>query len=375
MLSPTEIARYHRHLLLPDFSLEIQEKLKAAKVLVIGAGGLSSPVLLYLAAAGVGKIGIIDGDVVDLSNLQRQVIYKTEDVGKLKVVAAKENLIQYNPHIEVAIYPYFCNKENALFLFKEYDLIVDGSDNFATRYLVNDACYFTERPLVYAAIFQYDGQLTVFNVKNEKGVFSPNYRDIFPTPPPKESVPNCADAGVLGILPGILGTMQASEVIKLITGIGENLIGKLFTLNTLTMQSHLFEYEKDAQNPLSGESPSIFELMDYEAFCNIEMPKSIPEIDATTFFTWKKEGIDFQLIDVRQPFEYESQNVGGLLLPLSTLKENIALISRKKKVVIHCQSGKRSRKAVETLVEEYGFEEVYNLKGGIAGLVSVNSYQ
>jgi len=366
--SEAEQNRYHRHFILPDFGVEAQTKLKKAKVLVIGAGGLSCPMLQYLAAAGVGRIGIIDADVVDISNLQRQILYSTTDIGKLKVEAAKAKLLAQNPHIEVITYSFRCTSENALTLFAEYDVIADGSDNFPTRYLANDACVLLGKPLVYAAIFRFEGQLSVFNLADKNGEFSANYRDIFPTPPAPESVPNCSEAGVLGVLPGVLGAMQANEVIKIITGIGETLAGKFFMINLLNFQTQTLSIFKDPENPLSGENPSISSLIDYEFFCGLKnnAPISIPEISPQELLSLIKQKVDFQLIDVREPQEYVLQNWGGLLIPLGKLRENTRLIARDKKVIVHCKSGKRSQKAVEILQTEFHFEDIWSVRGNLA---------
>lgn len=364
MFSPQEYQHYQRHLILPQIGIKGQAKLKNAKVLVIGAGGLSCPMLMYLAAAGVGKIGIMDGDCVDISNLHRQVLYDIESVGKLKVEEAKRKLLLLNPHIEIEIYPFFCKAENALPIFTDYDVVADGSDNFATRYLVNDACVLTQKPLVYGAIHQFEGQVAVFNYKNEKGVFSANYRDIFPTPPPANSVPNCAEAGVLGVLPGIIGSIQALEVIKIVTGIGECLADKLFIFDTLSFSQYTLDIAKDSQNPLTGNNPIQTELIDYEHFCNTYPTPSKPirEISVETFEAWQNAKKPFQLIDVREKNEYLQENIGGISVPLSIFEENIAIFATNTPIVIHCQTGKRSEKAVSILQEKYGFDNVWNLR-------------
>ena len=366
--SEAEQNRYHRHFILPEFGVEAQTKLKKAKVLVIGAGGLSCPMLQYLVAAGVGKVGIIDADVVDISNLQRQILYSTADVGRLKVEVAKEKLLAQNPHIEIVTYPFRCTSENALALFAEYEVIADGSDNFPTRYLANDACVLLGKPLVYAAIFRFEGQLSVFNLPDKKGNFSANYRDIFPVPPAPESVPNCSEAGVLGVLPGILGAMQANEVIKIITEIGETLAGKFFMINLLNFQTQTLSIFKDPENPISGENPSISSLIDYEFFCGLKnnTPISISEISPQELLSLINQNIDFQLIDVREPQEYALQNWGGLLIPLGKLRENTHLIARDKKIIVHCKSGKRSQNAVEILKNEFHFEDIWSVKGNLA---------
>lgn len=363
--STTEQNRYHRHFILPEFGVEAQLKLKKAKVLVIGAGGLSCPMLQYLAAAGVGTIGIIDADVVDISNLQRQILYSTDDVGRLKVEAAKEKLCALNPHIEVVTYSFRCTSENALELFAAYNVIADGSDNFPTRYLANDACVLLGKPLVYAAIFRFEGQLAVFNLADKEGNFSANYRDIFPVPPAPESVPNCSEAGVLGVLPGILGAMQANEVIKIITEIGETLAGKFFMINLLNFQTQTLSIFKDPENPISGNNPSISQLIDYEFFCGLKNNPNVPEISVKEFHHLKSQNIDFQLIDVRERQEYALENWGGLLIPLKEIRENVHLLERNKKIIVHCKSGKRSKKAVEILKNEFHFEDIWSVNGNL----------
>lgn len=364
MLSHQEKQHYQRHILLPQIGIAGQMLLKEAKVLVIGAGGLSCPMLMYLAAAGIGKIGIIDGDIIDNSNLHRQVLYDTTSVGKLKVEEAKRKLCLINPYIEIITYPFYCNSENALSLFAAYDIVADGSDNFATRYLVNDACVLTQKPLVYAAIHQFEGQLAVFNLRNENSFFSSNYRDLFPSPPPQDSIPNCAEAGVLGILPGIMGSMQALEVIKIITKIGEPLADKLFIFDTLSFHQYTLNIQKDENNPLTGKHPTQKELIDYELFCATSPTLSSPikEMSISTFLAWKDAEKPFQLIDVREKNEYEQENIGGISVPLSVFEENITIFAQNMPIVIHCQTGKRSEKAVSILQEKYGFKNVWNLQ-------------
>lgn len=372
MFSKEEISRYQRHISLPEIGLEGQKKLKQAKVLVIGAGGLSSPLLLYLAAAGVGTIGIIDADYVDASNLQRQILYKSTEIGQPKVKQAKENLLAINPHIQIEVYPFRCDSTNAIAIIEKYDVIADGSDNFPTRYLVNDACFFTGKPLVYAAIHRFEGQLAVFNYTYKNGEKSSNYRDMFPSPPPPEEMPNCAEAGVLGVLPGIFGTFQALEVIKIITDIGEVLADKFFYMNTLTFQTHTFTISKDKQNPLSGEKPTIHHLIDYALFCGLaanENTDSFQEISAKELLSWIKEKRHFQLIDVRSPEEYAIDNIEGINIPLDELTEKCEDLRQGMPIVVHCQTGKRSLKAIEILRSKGIFPDLYNLTGGLAAFL------
>ncbi len=362
-----ELARYNRHIIIPGFGMEAQKKLKAAKVLVIGSGGLGSPVLLYLAAAGVGTLGIVDFDVVDDSNLQRQVLFGVESVGKPKVEAARERLIALNPHLNIRLHNTHINSSNALDIVKDYDVVADGTDNFPTRYLVNDACVLLNKPNVYASIFQFDGQVSVFNYVDANGNRGPNYRDLYPTPPPPGLVPSCAEGGVLGVLPGIIGSLQALEVIKVITGVGETLSGRFYTFDALQFESNTFKIKKRADNPISGENPTITELIDYEQFCGMRAieEKPLKEITSRELYDLQVKGDPIQIIDVREPHEYEIVNIGGELMPLSVVSDFADQISRDKKVIVHCKVGGRSAKAIKELEEKYGFTNLYNLKGGI----------
>ncbi|MCB0501184.1 MAG: molybdopterin-synthase adenylyltransferase MoeB [Bacteroidetes bacterium] len=365
--SSEELARYNRHIIIPEFGMEGQLKLKNAKVMVIGTGGLGSPLLLYLAAAGVGTLGIVDFDVVDESNLQRQVLFSVNDVGRPKVEAAKERIEGINPHIKVNAYNVQLTSENALELFKDYDLVADGTDNFPTRYLVNDACVFTGIPNIYASIFRFDGQVSVFNYTDKNGQTGPNYRDLYAEPPPPGLVPSCAEGGVLGVLPGIIGSLQANEVIKVITGIGEPLSGKLYTFDALTFSSRTFKIGKDKTNPLTGEHPTQKTLIDYEQFCGIPQENEankVAEITVQELKDWMVQGKDFQLIDVREPHEYDIVNIGAELIPLKSVVQNAAKIDRDRPVVVHCKMGGRSATAIKAL-QEKGFDNLLNLKGGI----------
>ena len=368
--SKEELARYNRHIIIPEFGFEAQQKLKAAKVLVIGCGGLGSPVLLYLAAAGVGNIGIIDFDVVDDSNLHRQVLFGVDDIGKPKVEAAKRRLQSLNPHINIELYNTQLTSQNALDIIKNYDVVADGTDNFPTRYLVNDACLLLDKPNVYASIFQFEGQVSVFNYVNAKGDRGPNYRDLYPIPPPPGLVPNCAEGGVLGVLPGIIGSLQASEVIKVITGVGETLSGRFFTFDALTFETKTFNIKRRDINPLNGKNPTINTLIDYEQFCGVKaVEKPIKEITAKELYDLQVSGEFFQLIDVRESDEYEKVNIGAELIPLATVADNAAKISKDIKVVVHCKLGGRSANAIRELEEKFGFTNLYNLKGGIFAFI------
>lgn len=367
--SKQELERYSRHIIIPEFGIEGQRKLKEAKVLVVGTGGLGSPVLLYLAAAGVGTIGIVDFDKVDDSNLQRQVLFGVGDVGRPKVDAAAERLRALNPYINIITYNVQLHSSNALDILKDYDLVADGTDNFPTRYLVNDAAVILGKTNVYASIFRFDGQVTVFNYKHADGTFGPQYRDLYPTPPPPGLVPSCAEGGVLGVLPGIIGSLQASEVIKVITGIGEPLVGKLYLFDALSFERRTLKFKKDPA------TPKVEKLIDYEQFCGIVKPateakkdNTVKEITVKELKALKDQGADFQLIDVREEYEYEIANLANLgaeLIPLATVPANAERIAKDKQVIIHCRSGARSGNAVRLLETQFGYDNLYNLKGGI----------
>jgi sulfur-carrier protein adenylyltransferase/sulfurtransferase len=368
--SKEELSRYDRHIIIPDFGFEAQKKLKASKVLVIGSGGLGSPALLYLAAAGVGTIGIIDFDVVDDSNLQRQVLFGVDAIGQPKVEAAKKRLELLNPYIDIKVYNQQLTSKNALDIIRDYDVVADGTDNFPTRYLVNDACLLLGKPNVYASIFQFEGQVSVFNYVNKEGELGPNYRDLYPTPPPPGLVPSCAEGGVLGVLPGIIGSLQALEVIKLITGVGETLSGRFFIFDALNFESRTFKIKRNPANPVNGVNPTITELIDYEQFCGVKaVEKPIKEITAKELYDLQVRGEDIQIIDVREPHEYEIANINGELIPLATVTANAERIDRNKKVIVHCKMGGRSAKAIHELEENFGFTNLYNLKGGILGWI------
>lgn len=350
--SKEELARYNRHILIPNFGIAAQQKLKEAKVLVIGSGGLGSPLLLYLAAAGVGTIGIVDFDVVDESNLQRQVLFTVDDIGKSKAETAARNLAQLNPLIKLIPHNTKLTSANALGIMRPYDVVADGTDNFPTRYLVNDACVLLGKPNVYASVFRFEGQVSVFNYNN-----GPNYRDLYPTPPPPGTIPDCAEGGVLGVLPGIIGSLQALEVIKLITGMGEILAGKFYLFDALSFTGRSFQIEKT--------NVEIKELIDYEAFCGITTNQiAMKEITVRQLREWQETGKEFQLIDVREPNEYADANMGAELIPLATVTNNTDKIRKDIDVVVHCRSGVRSANAIKEL-EKLGYDNLYNLKGGI----------
>ncbi len=361
-LSAEEMARYARHITIPEFNVEGQKKLKGAKVLVIGAGGLGSPVLLYLAAAGIGHLGIVDFDVVDETNLQRQVLYTVDDVGKSKAEQAEKRLKALNPHLEVTIHNTRLTSDNALDIISQYDVVADGTDNFQTRYLVNDACVLTGKTNVYASIFRFEGQVSVFNYLKEDGTRGPNYRDMFPEPPPPGLVPNCAEGGVIGVLPGIIGSLQALEVIKVVSGVGTPLVGRLFLLDAATFETRTLKVYKSPATKIEG-------LIDYDQFCGIVPAASandeVKEVSVQELKELQDTQEAFQLIDVREPFEYEIANLEGELIPLSAVLDSAHRFKRDRKVVVHCKSGARSAKAIKQLQDEFQLDNLYNLKGGI----------
>jgi molybdopterin/thiamine biosynthesis adenylyltransferase/rhodanese-related sulfurtransferase/molybdopterin converting factor small subunit len=359
-LTKAELARYDRHLIMPEVGPEGQKKLKNASVLCVGAGGLGSPLALYLAAAGVGRIGIIDFDVVDESNLQRQIIHDTQSVGTSKLASAKKRLNALNPYVQVETHEARLTSANAVELFKQYDVIADGTDNFATRYLVNDACVLTGRPNAYGSIFRFEGQLAVFGLKD-----GPCYRCLYPEPPPPGLVPSCSEAGVLGVLPGVIGTMQAIEALKLILGIGRPLSGRLMLYDALEQSWRTLKVKKNPACPVCGENPTIKAPIDYEAFCGLkEKPVSIPEISVRDLKTKLDKNEKLILLDVREPHEYEIAKIpGSTLIPLGALPERYAELDKGAKLFVHCKMGGRSAKAVQ-LLREKGYDAT-NVTGGI----------
>ena len=366
-LSHKEIHRYSRHLLIPEVGLEGQQKLKAASVLIIGTGGLGSPIALYLAAAGVGRIGLVDYDQVDFSNLQRQIIHGESRLGDLKVESARDRLLDLNSEIQVDIYNEYITSENAFEIAEPYDLIIDGTDNFPTRYLVNDLCVLTGKPNVYGSIFRFDGQASVFFA--EQG---PCYRCLFPEPPPPGLVPSCAEGGVFGVLPGTIGSIQAAEALKLILGIGEPLIGKLLLFDALDMSFQTVKLKKNPGCKICGENPEITELIDYEAFCGMPAHDHDAgsagedwDITAEDLSAQLNEGVDLRLIDVREPHEQEISNLDGSeLIPLGEFASRLSELDSTQEIVLYCKSGTRSTRALEILVSA-GFKKVKNLKHGI----------
>lgn len=364
-LSKEEVLRYSRHLIMPEVGMDGQLKLKRAKVLCIGTGGLGAPLGLYLAAAGVGRIGLVDFDVVDSTNLQRQVLFGTSDVGKPKIQAAANRLRDLNPDIQIDTFEMHLSSENALDILKDYDIIVDGTDNFPTRYLVNDASVLLGKPNVYGSIFRFEGQITIFGAPG-----GPCYRCLYPEPPPPGLVPSCAEGGVLGVLPGIVGTIQAAETLKLIIGKGEPLIGRLLLFDALGMKFRELKLRKNPECPVCGQHPTLKKLIDYAEFCGVrgeEAPSTvtnIPEITPKELKQRLDRGDDLYILDVREPHEYQICNLNGHLIPLGELSRRVHELDSSKEIVAHCRSGKRSAEAVEFL-RKAGFKKISNLKGGI----------
>jgi len=369
-LSNEEIARYSRHLIMPEVGMEGQRKLKAARVLMIGTGGLGAPTGMYLAAAGVGTLGVVDFDVVDASNLQRQIVHGTKDVGRPKIESARDRLSDINPHVKIEAYETRLTSENALELFREYDMVVDGTDNFPTRYLVNDACVLTGKPNVYGSIFRFEGQASVFWAA--RGAC---YRCLYPEPPPPGLVPSCAEGGVLGVLPGIIGAIQANEAIKLILGGGEPLVNRLLLFDAWKLRFRELKLRKDPACPVCGENATLKELIDYEQFCGLTPPAAqtksetegrMEEITATELKERIDRGDDLQIIDVREPNEYDIARIPGTrLIPLGQVTERMGEIDESRETVVHCKGGVRSAKAIEALTRS-GFKgRLVNLKGGI----------
>ncbi len=364
-LSKQEVLRYSRHLIMPEVGMDGQLKLKKAKVLMVGSGGLGAPLGLYLAAAGVGRLGIVDFDTVDFTNLQRQVTFGTSDVGRKKLEAARERLSNLNPEIRFDTYETRLTSDNALEILRDYDIVVDGTDNFPTRYLVNDACVLLGKPNVYGSIFRFEGQASIFGYPG-----GPCYRCLYPEPPPPGLVPSCAEGGVLGVLPGIIGCIQAMETIKLIIGKGEPLVGRLLLFDALGMRFRELKLRKNPECPVCGEHPTVTKLIDYAEFCGIrgeEAPMqtaAVPEIAVKQLKQRLDRGDDLYILDVREPHEYQICNLNGHLIPLGELPRRVSELDSSREIVAHCRSGKRSAEAVEFLTKA-GFRKIWNLKGGI----------
>jgi adenylyltransferase/sulfurtransferase len=374
-LTRDELSRYARHLILPEVGVEGQQKLKAARVLCVGAGGLGSPLALYLAAAGVGTLGLVDFDVVDASNLQRQILHSTGDVGRKKLDSAEEKLAALNPAVHVVKHETMLSSANALDILKDYDIVADGTDNFPTRYLVNDACVLLGKPNVYGSIFRFEGQASVFATRE-----GPCYRCLYPEPPPPGMVPNCAEGGVLGILPGLIGIIQATEVIKLILGKGEPLVGRMLLVDALSMRFRELKLKKNPECPVCGAHPTVTALIDYQEFCGIKseanseanpkfgqeatLKNGIPQMTVQELKQRRDLGEDLFVLDVREPYEYQIANIGGTLIPQNEVPQRLAEIDRNREIVVQCRSGGRSQRIAEFLAQQ-GYPNVKNLAGGI----------
>jgi adenylyltransferase/sulfurtransferase len=366
-LTTDDLSRYSRHLILPEVGMEGQRKLKAARVLCVGTGGLGSPLALYLAAAGIGTLGLVDFDVVDASNLQRQIIHSTKDIGRKKLDSAAEKLAALNPALNIIKHETMLSSANALEILKDYDIVADGTDNFPTRYLVNDACVLLGKPNAYGSIFRFEGQASVFATQE-----GPCYRCLYPEPPPPGLVPSCAEGGVLGILPGLVGVIQATEVIKLILGKGSPLIGRLLLVDALGMRFRELKLRKNPECPVCGENPTVKALIDYDHFCGI-VPESkeekavkngVPQLSVKELKNRIDAGEDLFVLDVREPYEYQIAQIGGKLIPQNDVPQRLAEIPRDREIVVHCRSGARSQKIAEFL-KQSGYQQVVNLAGGI----------
>ena len=366
-LSTDDLSRYSRHLILPEVGMEGQRRLKAARVLCVGTGGLGSPLALYLTAAGIGTLGLVDFDVVDSSNLQRQIIHSTKDIGRKKIDSAEEKLSALNPAINIVKHDTMLSSANALDILKDYDIVADGTDNFPTRYLVNDACVLLNKPNVYGSIFRFEGQATVFAYEG-----GPCYRCLYPEPPPPGLVPSCAEGGVLGILPGLVGVIQATEVIKLILGKGDSLVGRLLLVDALNMRFRELKLRKNPECPVCGTNPTVTALIDYEHFCGIvpETPQEknlkngIPQLTVKELKARRDRGEDLFLLDVREPYEVQIAQIGGTVIPQNDVPNRLAEIPRDRQIVVHCRSGARSQRIAEFL-KQSGYTQVVNLAGGI----------
>jgi sulfur-carrier protein adenylyltransferase/sulfurtransferase len=366
-LSTDDLSRYSRHLILPEVGMEGQQRLKAARVLCVGTGGLGSPLAFYLAAAGIGTLGLVDFDVVDASNLQRQIIHSTKDIGRKKLDSAEEKLLALNPALKVVKHDTMLTSANALDILKDYDIVADGTDNFPTRYLVNDACVLLGKPNVYGSIFRFEGQASVFATED-----GPCYRCLYPEPPPPGLVPSCAEGGVLGILPGLVGVIQATEAIKLILGKGSSLVGRLLLVDALNMRFRELKLRKNPECPVCGTNPTVTALIDYDHFCGIvpETPQEknlkngIPQVTVKEFKTRRDSGEDLFLLDVREPYEYQIAQIGGTLIPQNDVPNRLAEIPRDREIIVQCRSGARSQRIAEFL-KQSGYTQVANLAGGI----------
>ena len=366
-LTNDELSRYSRHLILPEVGMEGQQRLKASRVLCIGTGGLGSPLAFYLAAAGIGTLGLVDFDTVDASNLQRQIIHSTKDIGRKKIDSAQEKLNALNPALNVVKHDVMLTSANALEIFANYDIVADGTDNFQTRYLINDACVLLNKPNAYGSIFRFEGQASVFATKE-----GPCYRCLYPEPPPPGLVPSCAEGGVLGILPGLVGVIQATEVIKLILGKGEPLIGRLLLVDALSMRFRELKLRKNPECPVCGVNPTVTQLIDYNQFCGIApestqaatVKNGIPQISVLEYKQRLDKGDSPFLLDVREPYEFQIAQIGGYLIPQNDIPTRLGELDPNKEIIVHCRSGARSQRIAE-LLKQHGFQQVSNLAGGI----------
>lgn len=366
-LTTDDLSRYSRHLILPEVGMEGQRRLKAARVLCVGTGGLGSPLALYLAAAGIGTLGLVDFDVVDASNLQRQIIHSTKDIGRKKLDSAEEKLLALNPALNVVKHETMLTSANALDILKDYDIVADGTDNFPTRYLVNDACVLLGKPNVYGSIFRFEGQASVFATEH-----GPCYRCLYPEPPPPGLVPSCAEGGVLGILPGLVGVIQATEAIKLILGKGDSLVGRLLLVDALNMRFRELKLRKNPECPVCGPNPTVTKLIDYQQFCGIvpetkeekAVKNGIPQVSVKELKRRMDAGEDVFVLDVREPYEYQIANIGAKLIPQNDVPQRLAEIDRDREIIVQCRSGARSQRIAEFLAQN-GYPKVSNLAGGI----------
>jgi sulfur-carrier protein adenylyltransferase/sulfurtransferase len=366
-LTFADLSRYSRHLILPEVGMEGQQKLKGARILCVGAGGLGSPLALYLTAAGVGTLGLVDFDVVDSSNLHRQIIHSTKDVGRKKLDSAEERLLALNPSLNLIKHEVMLSSANALGILKDYDIVADGTDNFPTRYLVNDACVLLGKPNVYGSIFRFEGQASVFATRE-----GPCYRCLYPEPPPPGLVPSCAEGGVLGILPGLVGVIQATETIKLILGQGEALVGRLLLVDALAMRFRELKLRKNPDCPVCGSHPTITQLIDYDQFCGLApsttqektLKNGIPQMSVQELKQRLDAGDNLFVLDVREPYEVQIASIGGTLIPMKDVPQRLSEIDRNREVVVYCRSGARSQRIAEFLAQS-GYSNVKNLAGGI----------
>lgn len=365
MLSKEEQKLYSRQIRLPELGEAGQARLKSARVLVVGCGGLGSPLLRYLASAGIGTLGLVDFDKVEVHNLHRQILFTPQDVGKYKAEVAAEKLKVINPHIDLIAFNTKLEAENALEILKDFDIIADGTDNFPTRYLINDACVKLGKVNVFASIHRFEGQMSVFNYRDKDGNYGPNYRDLFPTPPKPDTIPNCEEAGVIGAIAGVMGSFQANEIIKIAAGMGSDLSGKLLCVNLDSISTRIIKYHRRDDNEVRTENAELIQLIDYDAFCGIEKELTIKEIDVDALVAKLKTDPHLQVIDVRNLDEYKEHNMGAILIPAPVVYQHLEKIPDEDMVVIHCKSGARSAAVINVLQKNFDYDNLYNLTGGI----------